>query len=72
MSTSCNLNGTNEKTPESHGCKRQVRLQKQRDQQSRARLACEIKRQRERRLQLREVNQQIRLQSSLRADVLSP
>ena len=36
------MNGMNEKTPESHECKSQLRVQKQREQ-SRARLACETK-----------------------------
>ena len=39
------MDGMNEKTPESHEHKRQLRLQKQREQ-SRARLACETKEQR--------------------------
>ena len=43
----------NEKTPESHECKRQRRLQNQREQR-RTRLACEKKEQRPRRLQLSE------------------
>ena len=51
------MNGMNEKTPESHECKRQRRRQKQREQRG-TRLACEKKEQRtlrlqERRLQLR-------------------
>ena len=41
----------NERTPESHECKRQLRLHKQREQR-RARLASETKEQREQRLQL--------------------
>ena len=36
------MNGMNEKTPESHECKSQLHVQKQREQ-SRARLACETK-----------------------------
>ena len=51
------MNGMNEKTPESYECKRQRRLQKQREQR-RTTLACGKKEQRtlrlqERRLQLR-------------------
>ena len=42
------MNKINEKTPESHECKRQLHLQKQREQ-SRARLACETKEQRRQR-----------------------
>ena len=38
------MNGLNEKTPESHECKRKVRLQKQ-VEQNRAKLACETKEQ---------------------------
>ena len=34
------MNEMNEKTPESHECKRELRLQKQREQRE-ARLACE-------------------------------
>ena len=54
----------NEKTPESHECKRQLRLQKQHEQR-RARLASETKEQRERRLQLQRTARKRREQSRL-------
>ena len=60
------MKGVNEKTPESHEYKRQLRLEKQREQ-SRVRLACETKEQRQRRLQLRREARKGREQS-LRAE----
>ena len=58
------MNGMNEKTPESHECKRQRkrqrRLQKQREQR-RTRLACEKKEQRQRRLQERRLQLHFRM-----------
>ena len=58
------LTDMNEKTPESHECKCQLRLQKQREQR-RARLALETKEQRERRLQLQHTARKRREQSRL-------
>ena len=54
----------NEKTPEYHECKRQLRLQKQHEQRG-ARLASETKEQRERRLQLQRTARKRREQSRL-------
>ena len=56
------MNGMNERTLESHECKRQLHLQKQ-CEQSWARLACETKEQRQRKLQPRRKARKRREQS---------
>ena len=56
------MNGMNERTPESYECKRQLHLQKQ-CEQSWARLACETKEQRQRKLQPRRKARKRREQS---------